>query len=35
MVVDDLDFVRVAVDPSETDAPLVVDPDAHTNGPKG
>src|SRR6185437_7541207 len=28
MVVDDFDFMAIAVPPEETDAPLVVDPDA-------
>jgi hypothetical protein len=32
MVVDDLDIVRVMPDPSETNAPLVIDPDAHLAG---
>jgi hypothetical protein len=29
MIVDDLDIVRIVTDPPETDAPLVIDPDAH------
>jgi hypothetical protein len=33
MVVDDLDIVRVAVDPAEADAPLVVDANAVLAGP--
>src|SRR5437867_7780491 len=33
MVVDDLNVVRVAVGPPETDAPLLVDPDRVLSGP--
>jgi len=28
MIVDDLDFVRIALGPNKADAPLLVDPDA-------
>jgi hypothetical protein len=32
MIVDDFDFMRVAVSPSETDSPLIVDANAVAPG---
>jgi hypothetical protein len=32
MIVDDLDLVRFLIGPPETDAPLIVDPNAHLPG---
>jgi hypothetical protein len=33
MVIDDFDVVGVAIFPSETDSPLVIDPDTVLSGP--
>jgi hypothetical protein len=32
MIIDNLDIVGIVIDPSETNAPLIVDPNAHLPG---